>query len=144
MNTLKTCITALPMPIHVGNKHSECRLTCKHFDPNLGHDVDLDFGIVDDIAEYNEHDSGDGAGNSRCEGAEEGQYGDRQSRPTGIDTEGSEKDGDKTGACASQEKGEHPVRGRSDKREGRYNVCRQGNLDLHVSIYCISSRENTE
>lgn len=83
---------------------------------------------MDDIAEYNEHNGGNNAGGSRCEGAEEGEDGDWKSCPAGVDTQRSKKDGNKAGGCTSQKKCEHPVRCCSDKREGGDDVCRQGNF----------------
>lgn len=79
---------------------------------------------MDDLAEYNEHDSGDDAGGSSCEGAEEGEDGDGESCPARVNTKRGEEDGNKTGARTSQEEGKHPLRGCSDKREGRDDVCR--------------------
>lgn len=89
---------------------------------------------MNDLFEYDEHDSGDGAGGSRHEGAEEGEDGDGESCPARVYAERSDKDGNETGACTCQEKSEHPVRGYSDKSEARDNVCRQGNWKLQVSL----------
>ena len=90
---------------------------------------------MDDLVEYDEHDGGDDAGRSRREGAEEGEDGDGESRPARVNAEWGEEDGNDRGACTGQEKGEHPMRGGSDKREGRDDVCGQGNCDMRVSIY---------
>lgn len=83
---------------------------------------------MDDLPEYDEHGGGDGTGGRRCEGTKKGEDSNGQSCPARVYTQGGYKDGNKTGACAGQEKGEHPVRGYLDKRECRDDVCWQGNL----------------
>ena len=65
---------------------------CKHLDPDLWYDVNLAFGALDDLAEYNEHDGGDNAGGSCREGAEKGEDGDWKGCPARVNTERGEKD----------------------------------------------------
>ena len=76
---------------------------CKHFHSYLWHDIDSAFGAADDLAEYDEHDSGDNAGGSRRQGAEKGKDGDWKSRPARVDAEWGEKDGNETGAAQFSE-----------------------------------------
>ena len=83
---------------------------------------------MDDLSEYDEHGRGDDASGRRCEGTKKGEDGNGQSCPARVYTQRGNKDGNKTGARASQKKGEHPVRGYSDKRECGDDVCWQGNL----------------
>ena len=54
---------------------------------------------MDDLPEYDEHDRSDGATGCCGEGAEKGEDGDGESCPAGVNAKGSDKDGDKTGAC---------------------------------------------
>lgn len=75
-----------------GSKGETWARKIRTLDPDLRHDIDLTFGTVDDLAEYGEHDSGDDAGSSRCEGAEEGEKGDGESRPARVNTERGEED----------------------------------------------------
>lgn len=82
---------------------------------------------MDDLFEYDEHDGGNDAAGSRCEGAEESEDGDGESRPARVNTQWGEEDGNEAGGNTSQEEGKHPVRSCSDKRESRNDVCRQGN-----------------
>ena len=58
---------------------------------------------MDDVAKYYEHSGRYDTSSGSCEGGEESEDGDGESRPAGIDTQRGKKDGDETGACTGQE-----------------------------------------
>lgn len=62
---------------------------------------------MDDLFEYDEHDGGNDAAGSRCEGAEESEDGDGESRPARVNTQWGEEDGNEAGGNTSQEEGKH-------------------------------------
>ena len=73
---------------------------------------------MDYVLEDDEHDRGDKCGSCAAQGCEDGENGNRKGRPTAIDGERSDEDGDKTPTSTCHEKSEHPPTSQPDEIEG--------------------------